>query len=70
MSKPTGKQRKVISYIQQEAKSWYLSNDISSPTHNGDIKSFTINLDLTEEQEYELEYLMLNLLNFVRSTND
>lgn len=68
--KPTDNQKEICDYIISEAKFWKESNDISSPTHNGDIVDFMNRIDLTEEQEVELEYLMLNLLNFVRKIDE
>jgi len=39
--KPTTKQLKVIEFLEQQLKFWKNTNDISSPTHVGDISEFS-----------------------------
>ena len=39
--KPTAKQLKVIEFLEQQLKFWKKTNDISSPTHIGDISEFS-----------------------------
>jgi|LakMenE01Jun11ns_1017448.scaffolds.fasta_scaffold9297101_3 hypothetical protein len=43
--KPTTKQIKVIEFLEQQLSFWKKSNDISSPTHIGDIGEFSQFLD-------------------------
>ena len=39
--KPSNKQLKVIEFLEQQLKFWKNTNDISSPTHVGDISEFS-----------------------------
>jgi hypothetical protein len=43
--KPSSKQLKVIEFLEQQLKFWKNTNDISSPTHIGDIREFSQFLD-------------------------
>ena len=43
--KPTTKQLKVIEFLEQQLKFWKNTNDITSPTHIGDISEFSRNMD-------------------------
>jgi hypothetical protein len=39
--KPSSKQLKVIEFLEQQLKFWKNTNDITSPTHIGDISEFS-----------------------------
>jgi hypothetical protein len=49
--KPTTKQLKVIEFLEQQLKFWKNTNDISSPTHIGDVSEFAQFLDDTFSQD-------------------
>jgi hypothetical protein len=61
--KPTFKQLKVIEFLEQQLKFWKNTNDISSPTHVGDISEFSQFLkdDFSIEEVLSVEILTTEL---------
>lgn len=63
------KQINVCNLITTHCKYWIRTNDLSSPTHGGDLsedlKSLLEN-DLTDAEIKELEIKLNDLLNFIR----
>lgn len=60
--KPTPKQIKVIEFLEQQLKFWKNTNDISSPTHIGDITEFSQFLkDFSTEEVSSVEILTTEL---------
>jgi len=67
-NKPTQKQMDVLNYMSKIIDYWKGTNDIESPTLQGDLEEELINIDeeLTNSEEAELVVKMNNLLGFVR----
>jgi len=67
-NKPTQKQMDVLNYMSKIIDYWKGTNDIESPTLQGDLDEELINIDeeLTNSEEAELVVKMNNLLGFVR----
>lgn len=61
--KPTTKQLKVIEFLEQQLSFWKKSNDISSPTHIGDISEFSQFLSdyFTQEEIKDIDILTTEL---------
>jgi len=61
--KPTVKQLKVIEFLEQQLKFWKNTNDISSPTHIGDISEFSRNMDniFSEDEIKDIDILTTEL---------
>jgi len=61
--KPTAKQIKVIEFLEQQLNFWINSNDISSPTHIGDISEFSQFLSdyFTQEEIKDIDILTTKL---------
>jgi hypothetical protein len=62
--KPSSKQLKVIEFLEQQLKFWKNTNDISSPTHIGDISEFSrANLDdiFLEDEIKDIDILTTEL---------
>lgn len=64
--KPTDRQVEILDYLLNEIKQWKNTNDLSSPTLDGDIGVFMVNVDLDEKDQDYLKYLLGNLLTFIR----
>jgi len=62
--KPSSKQLKVIEFLEQQLKFWKNTNDITSPTHIGDISEFSrANLDdvFSEDEIEDVDILTTEL---------
>lgn len=61
--KPTPKQIKAIEFLEQQLKFWKKTNDISSPTHIGDIAEFSqfLKSDFSIEEVLSVEILAKEL---------
>jgi hypothetical protein len=61
--KPSSKQLKVIEFLEQQLKFWKNTNDISSPTHVGDISEFSRNMDdiFSEDEIKNIDILTTEL---------
>jgi hypothetical protein len=72
--KPTSKQIRVINFLRELLNVWENSNDISSPSHNGDILETIyargLDSELTQEQIDYLEGDIWFLLNFIRQIGE
>lgn len=64
--KPTRRQKEIVNHIIKEVRQWGTTNDLSSPTHQDDIGVFLVNLDLTENDRNYLQFILNELLEFVR----
>ena len=69
--KPNGKQIAACTFIEKNARYWQHTNDISSPTHQGDLNEEVKNVQfgediLTDEEQKELANKMNDLLQFIR----
>jgi len=72
--KPNKKQLLVGKIIEQQARFWQSTNDITSPTHTCDIGEFISNEvvfgNLLDEEAAELEEKLIDLYFFVRNLKD
>ena len=62
--KPSPKQIKVIEFLEQQLNFWINSNDISSPTHIGDVSEFSYYLNdagFTKDEIADIEILTTEL---------
>lgn len=61
--KPTPKQLKVIEFLEKQLSFWKKTNDITSPTHVGDISEFSQYLkhDFSIEEVLSIEILTTEL---------
>lgn len=71
--RPTTKQKSICAISSLHLTYWMRTNDISSPTHEGDLAEDIRNIhigigeeELTEDEQKELENKMNDLLNFIR----
>jgi hypothetical protein len=68
--KPTELQQEVAKLIADEARFWYHSNDIESPSHSCEIDLSVDNLglwnNLPKEQIHQLKYMLNDLYWFIR----
>lgn len=57
--KPSTKQIKVIEFLEQQLKFWKNTNDISSPTHVGDIGEFSqfLSDNFTQEEIMDIDIM-------------
>ena len=67
MAKPTEKQIKITEFYLEQIKYLKDTNDLSSPTHRGDIEEAISELDLSPKQKDQLMKSMMTILVFVRS---
>ena len=67
-NKPTEKQLDILNYMSRITDYWKGSNDINSPTLEGDLEEELMNLEtnLSGSEETELTVKMYNLLTFIR----
>jgi len=67
-NKPTEKQMDILNYMSKIIDYWKGTNDIDSPTLQGDLDEELINLefDLSDTEEAELTDGMNNMLSFIR----
>jgi hypothetical protein len=68
--KPSDKQKELAKLIQSQAGFWLNTNDINSPTHEGDVgeevRLLTLNDTITDNQVKVLEAKILDLYYFIR----
>ena len=67
MANPTKKQIEIIDFYLQQIKCLKDTNDLSSPTHRGDIEEAISLLDLSNKEKESLMKSMMTVLVFVRS---
>ena len=66
--KPNDNQLEVIEFLMTQLKYWKGTNDISSPTHRGDITEEVIKLDnITSEERAKLDIETGSLLRLIQS---
>lgn len=69
MAKPNEKQIAILNYLSTQIEYWKKTNDINSPTHNGDMEEELWNLDdiLDERDKNEIVDSLSDLLYIVRT---
>lgn len=67
MAKPTEKQAEIVDFYLNQIKCLKDTNDLSSPTHRGDIEEAISELDLSPKEKESLMKSMMTILVFVRS---
>ena len=69
--KPNKKQLEIAKFVENQGKFWQQTNDISSPTHQGDISEFTMSLrlyeTLTSEEARTINCAMKNILEIIQN---
>lgn len=64
--KPNKQQKEICEMIKSQASFWMNSNDIDSPTHLCDIDTEVANLELEEDMERELSFILKELYWIVK----
>jgi hypothetical protein len=68
--KPSDRQKEIAKLIESQAGYWSNTNDINSPTHEGDVdeevRLLTLNDTITDDQVKILSDKILDLYYFIR----
>lgn len=64
--KPNKQQKAICELIKSQASFWMNSNDIDSPTHLCDIDEEVAKLELEEDMESELSFVLKELYRIVK----
>lgn len=74
MNRPTEKQKAICKLIGNQTLYWIATNDISSPTHDGDLKDDLIKLEndkiINASESKEIALRTQALLHFIQKLKD